>query len=200
MKKFILLAMALTMASMAANAQVFDGITQPTPFRLCVPSTINAQTTEASVSPFVGFKYELAPSFSVTTIAQYSSATNAVVPQVWLNLNVAERFYLLTRSAYDIGAGDFKQGLASTVKLPLGFMVDCTWDNIYSGHQFLDNDRLQVVGGYAYKWLVFNVGYSMRHSPGLIANARFKATEYTWLQLKYDGGLNAVSITSLFNI
>lgn len=199
MKKFLFITLALALMA-GTNAQVYDGITQPTKYRLLVPTTINADNGAVSVAPFVGYKYQALESFSATTVLQYNVASGSFVPQVWLNLNVAGHFYLLTRSSYDIGAEVFKQGLASTVKLPLGFMIDCTWDNIYNGHQFLDNDRLQVVGGYAHKWLVINVGYSMRHSPGFIANARLKATEYTWLQLKYDGGLNAVTISSVFNV
>lgn len=199
MKKFVFIALALLL-TVGASAQIYDGITQPTTYRALVPTTINADNSTVSVAPFVGYKYQPLEAFSATTIMQYNATTNSLVPQVWLNLNVANRLYLLTRSIYDIGANEFKQGLAATIKLPLGFMVDATWDNIYNGHQFLDNDRLQVVGGYAYNWLVVNMGYSMRHSPGFIANVRFKATEYTWLQLKYDGGINAVSITSIFNL
>lgn len=199
MKKILLMTMALMLA-MRASAQIYDGITQPTTYRVLVPTTINADNSTVSTAPFVGYKYQPLEAFSATTIMQYNATANSLVPQVWLNLNVANRFYLLTRSIYDVGANEFRQGAAATVKLPLGFMVDCTWDNIYNGHQFLDNDRLQVVGGYAYKWLVVNMGYSMRHSPGFIANIRCKATEYTWLQLKYDSGLNAITLTSIFNV
>jgi len=199
MKKFLLFTMAALLA-LSASAQVYDGITQPTDFRILVPSVISTDDGTTTVAPFVGYKYQPAEVFSATTILQYNVASNAFVPQVWLNLNLGGKFYLLTRSSYDIGKSRFRQGLATTLKLPLGFMVDATWDNVYDGNKFLDSDRLQVVGGYAYQRLVCNVGYSMRHSPGLIANARFKATDTTWLQLKYDGGLDAVSVTSIFNL
>ena len=73
-------------------------------------------------------------------------------------------------------------------------MVDATWENLYNGKKFCDTDRLQFVAGYGYKWFVVNAGYSCRNKPGVIANARFKITDYNWLQLKYDGGTESIQI------
>ena len=73
-------------------------------------------------------------------------------------------------------------------------MVDATWFNMYNGKKFCDGDRLQVLGGYAYKWFVVNAGYSMRTSPGFVSNIRFKVTPYDWLQLRYDGGSDTFDI------
>lgn len=73
-------------------------------------------------------------------------------------------------------------------------MVDCTWENLFDGRRFCASDRFQVVAGYGYGKVVGNIGYSMRHQKGIIANLRFKITDYDWVQIKYDGGTNAVTM------
>lgn len=191
--------MALLLA-MSASAQIYDGITQPTKYRLAVPTTVSIDNGATTVAPFFGYKCEATDWMSVTPILQYNATNNVFAPQVWLNFNVKNTFFLLSRSIYDCSAGKYRQGLAATVKLPLGFMIDCTWDNLFDGTNFVTSDRLQVVGGYAYSRVVFNMGYSMRGHPGFVANVRFKVTDLTWLQMKYDGGMNAVTIQSFFQI
>lgn len=194
MKRLLILLVAMVVSTVA-RGQIYDGITQPTKYRIWVsisqPTDGNGKTV---VAPFVGYKYEAAKWFSVTPIMQYNFSTETITPQVWLNFNVRQRFYILSRSIYDTRARQYRHTLSGTGKLPLNFMVDATWENLYNGRRFADGDRLQVVAGLAHKWLVFNVGYSMRARPGVIANVRFKVTEYNWLQLKYDGGLNAISV------
>ncbi len=88
----------------------------------------------------------------------------------------------------------FTETLSGTIKLPAGFMIDATWDNLYNGRKFMDGDRLQVLGGLDYGRFVFNAGYSMRALPGFVANIRFKVTKYNWLQLKYDEGAKVLSL------
>lgn len=199
MKKFLLSAICVLMA-LFAQAQIYDGITQPTTYRFAIPATISTEDGSSSIAPFIGYKCEPTEWLSVTPIVQYNTANNALIPQVWLNFDVNNTVYLLSRSIYDGGTGKYRHGMATTIKLPAGFMIDATWDNFINGSEFAHGDRLQAVAGYAHSWIVFNMGYSMRSHPGFIANVRFKITELSWVQLKYDGGLKAVSLTSLFHI
>ena len=74
-------------------------------------------------------------------------------------------------------------------------IFDATWENLFNGRSLCDTDRLQFLAGYGYKWFIGNIGYSCRNNPGLIANLRFKVTDYNWLQLKYDGGIECVQIS-----
>ena len=122
--------------------------------------------------------------------------SEAVTVGVWVNASYRKRFYLLARSMYNTKAGLCSETLSGTVKLPAGFMIDATWDNVYNGRSFCDGDRLQVVGGWDYWRIVLNAGYSLRACSGFVANLRFKVTQYNWLQLKYDRGNNSVCIST----
>ena len=182
-----------------AKAQIYDGITQPTKYRVWLSLNQPYDGGTATFNPFVGYKVDVAKWFNVTGVAQYNFSTEAFTPAVWLNFNIADRFYILSRNIYDWKANKYKQTISGTVKLPLGFMVDATWENLFNGDNFCDGDRLQVVGGYAYKWIVFNAGYSMRAHPGMIANVRFKLTPELWFQLKYDGGMETIGFNVAYN-
>lgn len=194
MKRLLTLFAAIAL-SLSAHGQIYDGITQPTKYRLWLSITQPTQGNgQAVVAPFVGYKYEAAKWFSITPVLQYNFTTSAFAPQVWLNFNVRQRFYILSRSVYDGSTDEYRHTLSATVKLPLGFMVDATWENLFNGRRFADGDRMQIVAGFADKLVVFNAGYSFRARPGFIANIRFKVTEFNWLQLKYDGGTRAVIV------
>lgn len=197
LKKLKLLLMAITLLfAVSAKAQVYDGITQPTRFRVWMPVTTSLHGSNATtVAPFIGYKQDVFKWFSVTPVVQYNINSETFIPQVWLNFNVKQKFYVLSRSIYDNRAEQYRHTLSSTYKLPLGFMIDATWDNLYNGKKFCDTDRLQFVGGYAYKWFVVNAGYSCRSKPGIITNLRLKITDYNWLQFKYDGGTESIQIS-----
>lgn len=181
----------------SALAQVYDGITQPTRFRVWSPVTVSVDNSkDVSYAPFVAFKQDLGERFSITPVLQYNVNKEAAIPQVWLNYNIAKKFYILSRSIYDTKAGEYKHTLSATYKLPYGFMIDGTWENMYDGKKFADTDRLQFVGGYAYGKLVGNVGYSLRNKKGVVANLRIKVTNYDWLQLKYDAGARNVQVST----
>ena len=202
MKKFLtmgLLALTFLLAGLNANAQVYDGITQPTTYRVWASLSQPTDGGAASFSFFTGYKYDVAKWFSVTGVANYNVTGQAFSPAVWLNFNVGGVFYVLSRNIWDIKSGKFKETLSATVKLPAGFMIDATWDNMFSGDKFLDGDRLQAVAGWGCKWVIFNAGYSMRAKPGFIANVRFKLTPAYWLQFKYDGGINAVAVNMAYH-
>lgn len=194
--RIILILSAISLLlGMKARAQVYDGITQPTKFRVWLPVTANLHNSkDVSVAPFVGYKQDIGEHFSITPVLQYNINKEAFVPQVWLNANIAKKFYVLSRSIYDTKANLYKHTLSATYKLPLGFMVDGTWENMYNGKKFCDGDRLQFVGGWAHRLFVVNAGYSCRTKPGFIANARWKVTPTDWLQMKYDGGTKSVQI------
>ena len=179
------------------HAQVYDGITQPTRYRIWIPVSSNLHGHgSTSVSPFVGYKENLTDWLSATAVAQYNIGGETFVPQLWLNLNYNKWLWLLSRSIYDTKANIYRHTLSATVKLPKGFMIDATWDDAYNGHKFIDTDRLQVLGGVAHGRFVVNAGYSMRNKPGVIANLRLKITDYDWLQFKYDGGAKAFTFST----
>ena len=187
----------LLMLPCGLSAQVYDGITQPTRYRIWIPVSANLHGHgSTSVSPFVGYKENLTDWLSATAVAQYNIGGEAFVPQLWLNLNYNKWLWFLSRSIYDTKANIYRHTLSATVKLPKGFMIDATWDDAYNGHKFIDTDRLQVLGGVAHGRFVVNAGYSMRNKPGVIANLRLKITDYDWLQFKYDGGAKAFTFST----
>lgn len=197
MKNRILTAVLLLLLAFTAKSQVFDGITQPTRWRIWLPVSVSThESSNINSTPFIGFKQDIGERFSVTPVLQYNIKAEAFVPQVWLNFNVAKKFYILSRSIYDTKADLYKHTLSATYKLPLGFMIDGTWENLYNGKKFADGDRLQFVGGIACWKLVANAGYSCRTAKGFIANLRIKFTDWNWLQLKYDGGLKQVQVAT----
>ncbi len=196
LRKGIIVALFLLLPC-GLSAQVYDGITQPTRYRIWIPVSANLHGHgSTSVSPFIGYKENICDWFSVTGIAQYNIGKEAFVPQVWLNFNVNKWLWFLSRSIYDTKENIYRHTLSTTIKLPHGFMIDATWDNAYDGHKFCDTDRLQVLGGVAHGRFVFNAGYSMRNKPGLITNLRLKITDYDWLQLKYDAGTKAFTFST----
>lgn len=187
--------LAMSLVTLTMTAQVYDGITQPTRYRLWMPVTTTTKgNNSTSAAPFVGIKLDVSKWLSLTSVNQYNMSTEHFIPQIWVNVNYKQRFYLLSRNIYDAKDELYKQTLSTTAKFPYNLMVDATWFNMYNGKKFCDGDRLQVLGGYAYKWFVVNAGYSMRTSPGFVSNIRFKVTPYDWLQLRYDGGSDTFDI------
>lgn len=198
MRKFLIrlgLLLVAIMSVLSGKAQVYDGITQPTRFRVWIPITTSLHDSKATtVAPFIGYKQNICDWLSVTPVAQYNITTETFIPQLWVNFNVKQRFYVLSRSIYDTKAKGYKHTLSATYKPPEGFMIDATWENMYDGNKVCDTDRLQFVAGYGHKWFVANAGYSCRNKSGVIANLRLKVTDYNWLQLKYDGGTESIQI------
>lgn len=201
MRKLLLVLVLAVIAIAVTQAQVYDGITQPTRFRLFMPVTASLKGHGTTVAPFVGYRADLCRWLSFTPVVQYNMKSEAVTAGVWVNVSFRKRFYLLARSMYNTKAGLFTETLSGTVKLPAGFMIDGTWDNLYNGRYFCDGDRLQVVGGWDYRRIVVNAGYSFRACSGFVANLRFKVTQYNWLQFKYDEGAKAfiTSVALQFN-
>nr|DAE61696.1 MAG TPA: hypothetical protein [Caudoviricetes sp.] len=190
---FVLLLAVLVISG--THAQVYDGITQPTRFRLFMPVTASLEGRGTTVAPFVGYRADVTGWLSFTPVLQYNMSSEAVTAGMWVNASYRKRFYLLARSMYNTKVRLFTETLSGTVKLPAGFMIDATWDNMYNGRSFCDGDRLQVVGGWDYRRIVVNAGYSLRSCSGFVANLRFKVTQYNWLQFKYDQGSESISVS-----
>lgn len=197
MRKFYLFLVIALFATLSAMAQVYDGITQPTRYRVWLPVTMSTNnSSDVSFAPFIGFRQDIGERFSVTPVIQYNVNKEKCIPQIWLNYNIAKKLYVLSRSIYDTKEGEYKHTMSATYKLPEGFMIDGTWENMYDGRKFADTDRLQFLGGYACKLLVANAGYSCRNKKGLVANLRIKVTDLDWLQLKYDAGAKNIQVST----
>ncbi|MBS4056527.1 MAG: hypothetical protein KGZ82_04330 [Bacteroidales bacterium] len=199
MKRFFSILMIL-LATVSLSGQVYDGITQPTRFRYWLPLTTSVNTPGSlTAAPFMGYKVQPANWISFTPILQYNFNREAAMPQLWLNVNYQQKYYLLFRSIYDLKTEAFSETVSGTVKLN-SYMVDFTWDNLYRSDGFLINDRLQILAGYAWKHLVLNAGYSIRDRPGFVTNARVKLTSLSWLQFRYDSGTDTFTLSTAIHI
>lgn len=191
----LLVVALMLIATSSATAQVYDGITQPTKWRVWLPVTVSTENVQnINTTPFIGYRQDICKHFNMTGVLQYNIKGKTVVPQIWLNADIKGKLYFLSRSMYDTCNGLYKHTLSATYKLPLGFMVDATWDNLYDGNKFCDTDRLQVLAGYGNDKFVINAGYSMRNAKGFVTNLRLKLTSTQWVQLKYDSGAKNVTM------
>lgn len=192
--------MLLLTIAVTASAQVYDGITQPTKFRYWMPLTTSTTTPgKLAAAPFIGYKVQPAEWISFTPVLQYNFSREAMIPQLWVNVNYKQKYYLLFRSIYDLKSEAFSETISGTVKLH-PFMIDFTWDNFYRAEKFLTNDRLQLLAGYAWKHIIFNAGYSIRDQPGFVSNVRVKLTNLSWVQLRYDNGNDTFSVSTAIHI
>lgn len=199
MKRIIAILLMLTFAA-TASAQVYDGITQPTKFRYWMPfSTSTDGTGKLAAAPFVGYKVQPANWISLTPVLQYNFSREAVIPQLWVNVNYQQKYYLLFRSIYDLKSETFSETISGTVKLNK-FMIDFTWDNFYRAEKFLQKDRLQILAGYGWKHVIFNAGYSIRDQPGFVTNIRLKLTNLSWIQLRYDTGIDSFTLSTAIHL
>ncbi|MDP2234991.1 MAG: hypothetical protein Q8J88_01035 [Bacteroidales bacterium] len=199
MKRILTIMLMLTLG-ISASAQVYDGITQPTKFRYWMPFTTSTTTPgKLAAAPFVGYKVQPGDWISLTPVLQYNFSREAVIPQLWVNVNYQQKYYLLFRSIYDLKSETFSETVSGTVKLNK-YMVDFTWDNFYRADKFLENDRLQILAGYAWKHIIFNTGYSIRDQPGFVSNVRVKLTSLSWVQLRYDNGNNSFTLSTAIHL
>ena len=95
-KLFIML--VLVAVSLAAKAQVYDGITQPTKFRVFMPVTTSLEGNGSTIAPFVGYRTDVAKWIFFNKVFGYNKTCEAVYFCAWLNLNYNKRFFIFERS------------------------------------------------------------------------------------------------------
>lgn len=191
----------IAIGSVAATAQIYDGVSQSNTFRMWAGLSQPYKGGEASASSYFGYKYTFTEWFDATGMARYNFSSRSFLPAIWLNFNIDKRFYILSRSILDCKEKRYKQSAAVTVKLPLSFMIDATWDNIYNGSSWCSGDRLQIVAGMNITKIrtIFNVGYSLRSFKGFVATIRYKFNNYLWCQAKADFGVEALDLSLAYN-
>lgn len=200
--KYILSFLALMVfCSLRSNAQIYDGITQSHKYRAWGALSQPTAGGEATFSTYFGYRHDFCQWFNATGLARYNISSKAFLPAIWLNFNIKDRFYFLSRNILDCKAKKYRQSIAATIKLPANIMIDATWDNLYNGRQWVTGDRLQAVGGINISGIrtIVNAGYSFRSDKGFIANARYRFNDNWWVQGKYDGGLECFDISFAFN-
>lgn len=197
----LLVAVMIAAGCLPGIAQIYDGVSQSDKFRIWGGVSQPFKGGDASASTYFGYKQDVCQWFDVTALARYNFSSKAFMPAIWLNFNIGKRYYLLTRSIYNFKEKKYAQSLAATVKLPAGFMVDATWDNLYNGKKWCDGDRLQMVAGMNLSRIrtIFNVGYSFRSQKGVVGTIRHKFNENLWIQLKADGGTEAADLSMAYN-
>jgi hypothetical protein len=195
MKKIIIVLLLLSPTLLLS--QVYDGITQPTEFRWWMPVSFSLEKGNDPVAaPFAGYKYTATDWLSFTPVLQYNLNSESVKPMLWINVNYNKTYWLLFRSIYDAKAEQFSETISGTVKLPMEFMADFTWSNVYSNGEFFENDRLQFLVGYDYGLFVLNAGYVAVNKSGFVSNLRVRVTKLAWLQFKYDSGTNTFAVST----
>lgn len=184
-----------------AHAQIYDGVTQSDRFRAYLSLSQPYKGGEASLTTYFGYRYDVSKWLNFTGLLRYNVSSKSFQPAIWINFNIKDHVYILTRSIYDWRANRYKQGLAATVKLPYDIMIDATWDDIYNGRRWCKGDRLQAVAGINIRKIrtIVNVGYSMRSMKGVIANVRYRFDDHWWVQCKYDGGARNIGLSCAFN-
>lgn len=181
------------------DAQILDGAAQSSTFRISLPYSYTITNGNWSASPYISYKHDFGTWGNGTLISQYDITNQTFVSQLWLGIIAKERYYLLSRSIYNHRTRSYSHGIAGTIKLPNNYTIDATWSNMFTSQNKITTDRLQIVAGYRHSKFIANAGYSILFRPGIIANLRIMFSPYYFLQMKYDGGYNQLSITSLIN-
>ena len=181
------------------HSQILDGTVQSARFRVSLPATFNFDDGSVNSSPYVSYKHDVVSWMKGALFAQYNIKQEAFVPQLWVELSAAKKYYLLSRSIFNTRTGKYSHGLAGTIKLPSHLSIDATWDNMFQQAGSTSLDRFQVVGGYINKRFIANAGYSMLYKKGIVANLRLIFCPAYFLQMKYDAGQNSFTLTSYIN-
>ena len=190
----------LFFAGIVANAQILDGTIQSARFRVSLPLSFDFDDGSVNSSPYVSYKHDILSWMKGAVFAQYNMKQEAFISQVWFEFSLDKRYYLLSRSIYNYCTERYSHGVAATIKLPMQFSVDATWDNMFQQVETMRIDRFQIVGGYIHKRFIANAGYSMFYKKGLLANLRVIFSYCYFLQVKYDGGQNSCVLTSYINM
>lgn len=195
------LAVLIALGALQGYTQIYDGVSQSDRFRIWGGLSQPYKGGNASASAYFGYKQDMCQWFDATALLRYNFSSKTFMPAIWLNFNIAKQYYLLTRSIYNFNEKKFVQSLAATVKLPAGFMIDATWDNIFNGDKWCENDRLQMVAGMNIERIrtIFNIGYSFRNQKGIVGTIRYKFNTKLWMQLKIDGGTESADLSMAYN-
>lgn len=181
--------------------QIYDGVSQSNTFRVWAGLSQPYRGGESTASSYFGYKLVLSKRFDVTGIARYNFSSKSFLPAIWLNYNIKDRYYILSRSMVDCRTKKFRQSAAVTVKLPMNFMIDATWDDIYNGSKWCTGDRLQFVAGMNITKIrtIFNVGYSVRSNKGFVGTVRYKFNNNLWCQARADLGVDVLDFSLAYN-
>lgn len=191
---------AVLFAICRLNAQILDGTAQSSTFRISLPYSYTLTEGTWGASPYISYKHDFGTWGNGTLITQYDITKRAFVSQLWLGLIAKDKYYLLSRSIYNYRTRSYSHGLAGTIKLPYNYTIDATWSDMLTSRNGTATDRLQMLVGCRRTKFIANVGYSMLFQPGVVANLRIIFSRHYFLQMKYDGGINQLSITSLINL
>jgi len=160
-----------------------------------MPVTTSLEKNNTIVMPYIGYRRDPAEWLSLTPLIQYNMNSESILVSLWKNFNYKKKYYILFQSTYNTNKKIFSESISGTIKLSHGYMIDLIWENLYYKNKFCDNDRFYLLAGWDYRRFVFNAGYSPFSHQGFIANARFKVTQFNWLQLRYDKGMNSVTVS-----
>jgi hypothetical protein len=166
--------------------QVYDGMTQPTLYRIMSANNIKGSTTLQ-----LGRKWWIDKNrhFSTTVFYTYFLNKDNHAIESWNNLNLFNKqLYLLSRTGYNITTNNLWETFSGSCLLPYNMMLDFTWYNLYNNNEFFVNDELQVLYGVKlFNQFVVNGGYRIfGETPGPVFNIRFLLVDgFQWLQFRY---------------
>lgn len=200
MKHRLFLVAVATLLCLSVQAQVLDGMPQGKSLRIMLPISVSIDSGEANFTPYVGYRIDLPAQFNVSLLSQYNVAARSFTPQLWIAWSALDKLYLMSRSQYNSASGLFSEGLSATAFVFDGLHLDLTWDGIATNDGFSLGSRIQSVVGYNHPKFVINAGYSFYGKMGFVANFRWRFTPENWLQLKHDGALKTVTISSVINL
>jgi len=187
MKRLLLtIALLAVTLSVTASAQVFDGIPQPTTFRLRGAVTHTFGSDAGFMDAQV--KIPLAEQHAVVLRGQYNVPAGSYFGQLWYSLNLLEkRLWLLPVASYNSNE-EFSAHLWATYKLG-----DWQFNTTIANVDDFDPDA----GGYAQVSAGYKFGRFFILLPGVVVlndvrqwnpfvNLRVMVTKYTWLQGRFE--------------
>jgi hypothetical protein len=189
LKKSIIFCFATSLFIFAGQnlySQVYDGMTQPTLYRIMSANNIKGGTTLQ-----LGRKWWIDKNkhFSTTVFYTYFLNKDQHAIESWNNLNFFnKKLYLLSRTGYNITSNNLWETFSGTYLLPYNMMLDFTWYNLYNNNEFFVNDELQVLFGVKlFNQIVVNGGYRViGETLGPVFNLRFLLIDkFQWLQFRY---------------
>lgn len=84
MRQVVYIILLAVLAISGTHAQVYDGITQPTRFRLFMPVSVSLKDKGINATPFIGFRADVTEWLSLTPVLQYNRVAEAVTVGTWV--------------------------------------------------------------------------------------------------------------------